>query len=169
EARLAPPDLVVHGTTTADNTMIEMSGATTGLVTSEGHRDEIEIRRGYKEDIWDPALPPPPPICPRRRRYGVPERLDFEGNVIVPLDEEAVRRACRRMQRQGVDSLAVVLLFSFVNPAHERRVRAIAAEELPGVMVSLSHGGRPASGTSSRSTWAARATTCAWCAAARPT
>src|SRR5437899_2425962 len=139
EALLAATDLVVHGTTTADNTMIEMSGATTGLVTSEGHRDEIEIRRGYKEDIWDPALPPPPPICPRRRRYGVPERLDFEGNVIVPLDEEAVRRACRRMQRQGVDSLAVVLLFAFVNPAHERRVRAIAAEELPGVMVSLSH------------------------------
>src|SRR5207253_2299288 len=59
--------------------------------------------------------------------------------VIAPLDEEVVRRACRRMQRQGVDSLAVVLLFSFVNPAHERRVRAIAAEELPGVMVSLSH------------------------------
>src|SRR6266403_1635241 len=139
EALLAATDLVVHGTTTADNTMIEMSGATTGLITSEGHRDEIEIRRGYKEDIWDPAQPPPPPICPRRRRYGVPERLDFEGNVIAPLDEEAVRRACRRMQRQGVDSLAVVLLFSFVNPAHERRVRAIAAEELPGVMVSLSH------------------------------
>src|SRR5437773_2390932 len=139
EALLAATDLVVHGTTTADNTMIEMSGATTGLLTSEGHRDEIEIRRGYKEDIWDPAQPPPPPICPRRRRYGVPERLDFEGNVIAPLDEEAVRRACRRMQRQGVESLAVVLLFSFVNPAHERRVRAIAAEELPGAMVSLSH------------------------------
>ncbi len=139
EALLAATDLVVHGTTTADNTMIEMSGATTGLITSEGHRDEIEIRRGYKEDIWDPAQPPPPPICPRRRRYGVPERLDFEGNVIAPLDEEAVRRACRRMQRQGVESLAVVLLFSFVNPAHERRVRAIAAEELPGAMVSLSH------------------------------
>src|SRR3989454_78149 len=139
EALLARTALVVHGTTTADNTMIEMSGAMVGLITSEGHRDEIEIRRGYKEDIWDPAQPPPPPICPRRRRYGVPERLDFEGNVIAPLDEEAVRRACRRMQRQGVDSLAVVLLFSFVNPAHERRVRAIAAEELPGVMVSLSH------------------------------
>jgi N-methylhydantoinase A len=116
-----------------------MSGATTGLITSEGHRDEIEIRRGYKEDIWDPALPPPPPICPRRRRYGVPERLDFEGNVIVPLDEEAVRRACRRMKLQGVDSLAVVFLFSFVDPAHEKRVREIAAEELPGVMLSLSH------------------------------
>src|SRR6185503_5994299 len=84
-------------------------------------------------------LPPPKPICPRRQRYGVAERLDFEGNVVVPLDEDAVRRACRRMKLQGVDSLAVVLLFSYVNPAHERRVREIAAEELPGVMISLSH------------------------------
>ncbi len=136
---LGRTDLIVHGTTTADNTMIEMSGAVTGLVTSDGHRDEIEIRRGFKEDIWDPAQPPPPPICRRRQRYGVPERLDFEGNVVVPLDEDAVRRACRRMAKQGVRSLAVVLLFSYVNPAHERRVREIAAEELPGVMVSLSH------------------------------
>jgi N-methylhydantoinase A len=147
---LALPDLlartatIVHGTTTADNALIEMSGATTALITSAGHRDEIELRRGYKEDIWDPALPPPPPICPRRRRYGVPERLDFEGRVLVPLDEEAVRHACRRMRRQGVDSLAVVLLFSFVNSAHERRVREIAAEELPGAMISLSHEVMPA-------------------------
>ena len=136
---LAATDLIVHGTTTADNTMIEMSGATVGLLTSEGHRDEIEIRRGFKEDIWDPALPPPPPICPRRRRYGIPERLDFEGRVVVPLDEEAVRRACRRMKLQAVDSLAVVFLFSFVDSVHERRVRDIVAEELPGVMLSLSH------------------------------
>jgi N-methylhydantoinase A len=139
DALLARTDTIVHGTTTADNTMIEMSGAAVGLVTSDGHRDEIEIRRGYKEDIWDPALPPPPPICRRRQRYGVPERLDFEGNVVVPLDEDAVRRALGRMRTQGVDSLAVVFLFSYVHPAHERRVREIAAEELPGAMVSLSH------------------------------
>jgi len=138
-ALLADTEMIVHGTTTADNTMIEMSGATVGLLTSEGHRDEIEIRRGFKEDIWDPALPPPPPICPRRRRYGIPERLDFEGRVVVPLDEEAVRRACRRMKLQAVDSLAVVFLFSFVDSVHERRVRDIVAEELPGVMLSLSH------------------------------
>ncbi|HWP65874.1 MAG TPA: hydantoinase/oxoprolinase family protein [Candidatus Limnocylindria bacterium] len=143
-ALLARTETIVHGTTTADNTMIEMSGAVTGLITSEGHRDEIEIRRGYKEDIWDPALPPPKSICPRRQRYGVPERLDFEGNVVVPLDEDAVRRALRRMRLQGVESLAVVFLFSFVNPRHERRVREIAAEELPGVMVSLSHEVMPA-------------------------
>lgn len=136
---LAATEIIVHGTTTADNTMIEMNGAVTGLITSAGHRDEIELRRGFKEDIWDPALAPPPPIAPRRRRIGVPERLDFEGNVVTPLDEDAVRAALRRLKKQGCESLAVVFLFSFVNPAHERRVREIAAEECPEMSVSLSH------------------------------
>jgi N-methylhydantoinase A len=136
---LAQTDVIVHGTTTADNTMIEMNGAVTGLITSAGHRDEIELRRGFKEDIWDPAIPPPPPIAPRRRRIGVPERLDFEGNVVVPLDDDAVRAALRRLRQLGCESLAVVFLFSFVNPAHERRVREIAAQEFPELSVSLSH------------------------------
>lgn len=135
---------IVHGTTMADNTMIEMNGAVTGLITSAGHRDEIELRRGFKEDIWDPALPPPPPIAPRRRRIGVPERLDYEGNVLVPLDEEAVRAALRRLRKQGTESLAVVFLFSFVNPVHERRVREIAAEECPDMAVWLSYEVMPA-------------------------
>jgi N-methylhydantoinase A len=136
---LARTDLVVHGTTTADNTMIEMNGAVTGLLITEGHRDEIEIRRGYKEDIWDPAYPPPIPIAPRRRRLGLPERLDFRGDVVRPLDEAATRRAARRLRLQGVESIAVCLLFSYVNPVHERRVREIVLEECPGVRVSLSH------------------------------
>jgi N-methylhydantoinase A len=136
---LSETALIVHGTTTADNTMIEMSGAVTGLITTQGHRDEIELRRGFKEDIWDPALPPPPPIAPRRRRIGVPERLDYEGSVIVPLDEEAVRAALRRLRKMGLESLAVVFMFSFVNPRHEQRVREIAAQECPGISVSLSH------------------------------
>jgi N-methylhydantoinase A len=135
---LAATDLVVHGTTTADNTMIEMKGAVTGLLTTEGHRDEIEIRRGYKEDIWDPAFPPPVPIAPRRRRFGLPERLDFRGRVVRPLDESATRAAIRRLRAQGVESVAVCLLFSPVNPAHEKRVRELLAEELPGARVSLS-------------------------------
>src|SRR4030095_3971487 len=136
---LARTSAVVHGTTTADNTMIEMSGAVTGLITTAGHRDEIELRRGYKEDIWDPAIPPPSPIAPRRRRIGVPERLDYEGAVVTPLDESAVRAALRRLKQQGTESLAVVFMFSFVNAAHERRVREIAAEECPDLLVSLSH------------------------------
>jgi N-methylhydantoinase A len=131
--------VIVHGTTTADNTLIEMSGAVTGLITTQGHRDEIELRRGYKEDIWDPALPPPPPIAQRRRRIGVPERLDYEGKVLVPLDEDAVRAALRRLKKLGTESLAVVFMFSFVNPKHEKRVRKIVQEECPGISVSLSH------------------------------
>jgi N-methylhydantoinase A len=138
-ALLEATDLIVHGTTTADNTMIEMNGAKTGLLTTAGHRDEIEIRRGYKEDIWDPGFPPPTPIARRRHRLGIPERLDFRGEVVTPLDEEAVRAAARRLGRDGIESIAVCLLFSFVNPAHERRVREILREELPAARVSLSH------------------------------
>src|SRR5262245_22724724 len=136
---LGHTDLIVHGTTTADNTMIEMSGAVTGLVTKEVHRHANDILRSFKEDIQAPASLPPCPIYPLRQRYAVPERLAREGAVRTPHDDPAVRRALRRMQRQDVESLAVVLMFSFVNPAHERRVRELAAEELPGVMVSLSH------------------------------
>jgi N-methylhydantoinase A len=138
-ALLEATDLIVHGTTTADNTMIEMNGALTGLITTEGHRDEIDIRRGFKEEIWDPAFPPPVPIAPRRRRMGVPERLDFRGNVVRPLDEQATRKAVRRLKRQGVESIAVCLLFSYVNADHECEVRRIIEEEYPGVRISLSH------------------------------
>jgi N-methylhydantoinase A len=130
----------VHGTTTADNTMIEMSGAPTGLLATEGHRDEIELRRDHKEEIWDPAAPPPHPIARRRARIAIPERCDFEGNVVMALDEEAVRRGVRRLQKLGVESIAVCFLFSFVNADHERRARELILEEFPDVShISLSH------------------------------
>jgi len=133
-------DVVVHGTTTADNTMIEMDGAVTGLLVTEGHRDEIEMRRVHKEKIWDPAYPAPEPIARRRARIPVPERLDFEGNVLMALDEDAVRAGVRRLRQLGVESIAVMYLFSYVNPAHEERTREIIAEEFPDVAaVTLSH------------------------------
>jgi N-methylhydantoinase A len=141
---LAAVDTMVHGTTTADDTMVTQSGAVTGLLTSEGFRDEIEFRRGFKEDIWDPAQAPPFPICARRRRIGIRERLDFEGNVVIPLDESAVRTGIARLKKQGVESLAVVFLFSFVNPAHEARVAEIVREAWPEVTLSLSHEVMPA-------------------------
>ena len=136
---LAGLDALVHATTIADNTLIEGNGACTGLLTTEGFRDELELRRGYKEDIWDVRLPPPPALVPRRRRLGVPERLRADGSVAKPLDEAAARQAIRRLARQGVESVAISLLFSFVNPAHERRLAELVAEEMPGVPVSLSH------------------------------
>lgn len=140
EQLLAGTAAVVHGTTTGDNTMIQMTGAPTGLICSEGFRDEMDIRRGYKEDIWDAALPAPPPIAKRRVRLPVAERIDADGHVVVPLDEEAVRRAVRRLAAFGVESIAVSFLHSFVRPDHELRAAQIVREELPDVkMVSLSH------------------------------
>ncbi len=133
-------EIVVHGTTVGDNTMIEMNGAETGLLVSKGHRDEIELRRGFKEEIWDPAFPAPAAIARRRARIPIPERLNYEGDVIEALDEEAVRRGVRRLEKLGVRSIAVMFLFSFVNPEHERRAAEIILEEFPDVeRISLSH------------------------------
>jgi len=132
-------EAIVHGTTIADNTLIEMNGAHTGLITTEGFRDEVEYRRGHKEDIWDVRLAPPKQITPRRRRMTVHERLLHDGTVHQALDESSVRDAARRLGKQGVESVAVSLLFSFVNPDHEKRVRELVSEELPGAQISLSH------------------------------
>jgi len=132
-------DTIVHGTTIADNALIEMEGAVTGLLCTEGFRDEMEYRRGFKESIWDATLRPPAQIVPRRRRLTVPERITATGEVHVPLDEQAVRAQCAKLAKQGVESVAVSLLFSFLNPAHENRVAEIVREEMPGVRLSLSH------------------------------
>lgn len=132
-------DAIVHGTTIADNTLIEMNGAVTGLITTQGFRDEMEYRRGYKEDIWNAALPPFKQITPRRRRLTVPERILFDGSIYQPLDENAVRDACRKLKKQNVESVAISLIFSFVNPAHEKRVAEIVREEMPGIHLSVSH------------------------------
>ena len=137
--------VIIHGTTTADNTMITMSGPPVGLITTEGQRDVIEFRRGWKEDIWNPRLPAPPPLALRRNRFGVAERLDSRGEVITPLDEEAVRRAASLLRDRGVDSVAVCFLFSFLDPAHELRARDIILEENPQATISLSHEVMPTS------------------------
>ena len=133
-------EILVHGTTTADNTMIEMNGAATGLLVTDGHRDEIELRRCHKEQIWDPNYPGPIPIARRRTRIPIRERMDHTGKVVLPLDEVAVRRGVQRLKQLGVRSIAVMYLFSFVNPQHERRTREIVLEEFPDVdHISLSH------------------------------
>jgi len=136
---LAQCEAIVHGTTVADNTLIEMNGALTGLITTEGFRDELEYRRGFKEDIWDVRLAPPKQIVPRRRRLTVPERILHDGTVHKPLDEAAVREACRKLRLQGVESVAISLLFSFVNPEHEKRVKAIVAQEMQDAHISTGH------------------------------
>src|SRR5947208_11166565 len=100
----ARTDSIVPGTTSGYHTMIQMCGAPTGLLVTEGFRDEIELRRCYKEDIWDPTYPPPAPIARRRVRLEVRERITAEGEIETPLDEESVRRAARWLGALGVDA-----------------------------------------------------------------
>ncbi|MFT5604300.1 MAG: N-methylhydantoinase A [Paracoccaceae bacterium] len=139
EVFLGETEAVIHGTTVADNALIEGKGATVGLLTTEGFRDEIELRRGYKEDIWDVRLEPPKAIVPRRRRLTVKERMSAGGEIVAPLDETAAREAIKRLAKQEVDSVAIVTLFSFVNPVHEQRLAELVLEEMPNVALSLSH------------------------------
>lgn len=132
-------ELIIHGTTVATNTMLEFNGAKTGLITTTGFRDDIEIRRGYKERIFNPRFPPPVPIARRRHRLTVNERIDRSGDVLVPLDEQEVAAAVRKLKEDGVESVGVCLFFGFLNSAHEKKVADIIRREHPEAYVSLSH------------------------------
>ncbi|MGD0948207.1 MAG: hydantoinase/oxoprolinase family protein [Candidatus Binatia bacterium] len=136
---LSDTDLIIHGTTIATNTMLEFNGAKTGLIATKGFRDDIEIRRGYKERIFNPQFPPPVPVAQRRNRLTVNERIDREGNVLTPLDESEVRQIAARFRTAGIESVAVCLYFGFMNPAHEKKIGAILDEECPEIPVSLAH------------------------------
>ena len=135
---LARSDRIVHGTTIATNMMIEGTGSRVGLLTTAGFRDELEYRRGRKEAIYDPTLPPPRPLVRRRDRRTVPERIGADGSVQTPLDEDAVRARIRELRSDGCESLAIGFLFSFLDPSHEQRARAIAEEEWPEAYLSIS-------------------------------
>ena len=136
---LEDTELIIHGTTVATNTMLEFNGARTGLITTQGFRDDIEIRRGIKERIFNPRYPPPIPIARRRNRLTVNERIDREGNVLVPLDEVEAADAVRRLKKAGVESIGVCLFFGFLNPVHEKKIAEIIKREHPDAYVSLSH------------------------------
>ncbi len=135
---LGDVEVLVLGTTAVTNAMLEYDGANTGLITTGGFRDIIEIRRSYREHLFDIRLPAPHAIVPRQKRLGVTERVDYEGKVQIPLDEDEVRAAVERLAELEVESVAVCLLFSFLNPSHEERVRELVAEQLPEVPVTLS-------------------------------
>jgi N-methylhydantoinase A len=130
--------IVIHGTTLATNAVIERKGARTALLTTQGFRDVIAMGNESRYDQYDLNIVLPEPLVPRHLRLPVPERLDNDGNVLLPLDVAAVRALVSVLRRERVESIAVGLLHAFVNPAHERRVRDILAEELTEIPVSLS-------------------------------
>ncbi|MSQ92640.1 MAG: hydantoinase/oxoprolinase family protein [Gammaproteobacteria bacterium] len=131
-------DLFVHGQTIATNTVIQRNGPKTALVCTEGFRDVLYFRDGYKPERYNVSLPRSPDFIRRDLRLPVTERVDYRGDVLTPLDESSVRAAAAALKQHQVESVAVALLWSVMNPAHELRVREILAVELPGVPVVLS-------------------------------
>lgn len=133
-------EYMVHGTTIGTNALIERKGAKTGLITTEGFRDVLEIGRIERPDagLYDIFVDLPAPLVPRYLRREVQERVGADGSVVIPLDEETAREAVRFLKREGVESMAISFIFGFRNPAHERHVRELCEELYPGIPVSIS-------------------------------
>ena len=137
-ALLAETERVVHGTTVATNALLEHKGARVGLLTTEGHRDVIEMREGLKDDRYNLRLPPPEQLVPRKLRLGVRERLRADGKVETPLDPVSLDRAVDALKRERVEAVAVCYLHAYRDPRHELATKAAIERALPGIYVSLS-------------------------------
>ena len=136
---LSDVDVFIHGTTIATNTVIQRNGPKMGLLHTDGFRDILALRDGHKpDDRYDLHMPPPDPFIPRYLRLGVEERVLASGETELPLSEESVREALATFRDNGVESVAVSLLWSMLDPAHEQRVGEIIREELPEAYVALS-------------------------------
>lgn len=129
---------LVHGSTTAVNTILERDGALTALITTDGFSDLLEIGRLTKPDLYSLDWEQPDPLIPRKHRVGVPERIDADGDVVRALDEERAKAAVERLRDRGVESYAVCFLFSFVNDDHERRMQELIDDVHPEADVTIS-------------------------------
>ncbi len=140
ESRLAGGDIeeIRHGTTVASNAILEMKGAKVGLITSKGFRDVLEIRTLRMPRLYDIAWEKPPPLVERYLRRVVDERVDGQGNVERALDLKEAEREVEVLSKEGVEAIAVCLLNSFANPAHELAIKAIIEKKAPGLPYSIS-------------------------------
>jgi len=135
---LAETTRIVHGTTVATNALLERKGAKVGLLTTEGHRDVIEMREGLKPERYDLRLPPPEPLVPRRLRLPVRERLRPDGRVETPLDSASLQRAIATLKAEGVESVAIGFLHAWVAPQHEQQAAAAVRAAMPDAYVTHS-------------------------------
>lgn len=129
---------VVHATTVATNAIIEGKTATTAFITTEGFRDMLEIARQIRPSLYDLQFEKPQPLVPRQLCYEVPERLNAQGEVITPLDESVVEQVVEKIAETGVEAVAVCLLHSYRNSAHEQRIGELLRAKLPDITISLS-------------------------------
>ncbi|MBO1079676.1 hydantoinase/oxoprolinase family protein [Roseomonas haemaphysalidis] len=132
-------DVFVHGTTLATNAIIERRGARTALIATEGFRDVIEIGTESRYDQYDLSIEKPKPLVPRALRFTVPERVDADGAVRLPLDEAAVAALAPRLAEAGVQSVAFAFLHAYANPAHEQRAAAVLRGLMPDLAITLAH------------------------------
>src|SRR6266853_767333 len=136
--RPADIDFFAHGTTITTNALLEMRGAKVGLLITQGYRAVQEVQNQARDgNLFNYFYSKPAAIAPQHLTKEIPERCDYAGRVLRPLDKDAVRRAARELKDAGVESIAVCYLFSFMNPAHEQDTRALIHEEFPAVHVSL--------------------------------
>jgi len=131
-------DVFIHGTTLATNAIIERRGARTALVATDGFRDTLDIATESRYDQYDLSIEKPRPLVPRALRVTVPERVDVHGQVRLPLDEAAVAAQVAFLRDNGIESVAICFMHSYVNPAHEQRTAAILKNALPGLSITLS-------------------------------
>jgi N-methylhydantoinase A len=131
-------DIIVQGTTLATNALIERKGARTGLITTQGFRDILEMRRETRYDLYDLFIELPELVVPRHLRLGVRERVDKDGKIITELDESQLIQVVDRLMKEGVESVAVCFLHSYANPINEIRAGEIIAKKAPSLSISLS-------------------------------
>jgi len=129
---------VSHASTVATNAILEAKGARTALITTEGFRDVLEMRRIRVPRLYEPLYEKPAPLVPRRRRYEIRERLDARGDIVLPLDEVQLQALVTRLRQDEVEAIAVCLLHSYANPCHERRIAEVLRAALPEIFVTVS-------------------------------
>jgi N-methylhydantoinase A len=136
---LAPRiDTIVHGTTVTTNAVLTRGGARVGLLTTQGVRDALEMRRGIREEQYNNRYSNVAPLVPRYLRQPVRGRIHYRGGEVEPLEKEDVKQACRVMRDHGIEAIAICFMNSFANPAHEQAAAAIVRSELPDVYLSVS-------------------------------
>ncbi|WP_147124268.1 hydantoinase/oxoprolinase family protein [Shimia ponticola] len=140
KAGIAAGDIgqIIHGTTLATNALIERRGAKTALITTQGFRDVIEMRTESRFEQYDLNLVLPDPLLPRHMRFTVPERVNAQGEVMIPLDPAQIEPVVDQIAVAGFDSVAIGLIHSYLNPSHEEMIRDVLRQRLPHVAVSIS-------------------------------
>jgi len=137
-AQASEVSLIIHGTTLATNALIERKGAKTALIVTEGLRDSVEMAYENRFEQYDINIDRPDPLVPRYLRWPVTERLNAAGEVLLPLDEASVAALAPQLAEHGIESLAIGLIHSYANPAHERRVAEILQAAAPELSITLS-------------------------------